>query len=206
MVDANKLKQIINNFNQRKIEVQYFTAGLDFKTYLKDIIPEGSIVGIGNSKTLKTMQISETLSHQGFKVLDKTLARNKEESDVLKKKSLLADWYLTGSNAITVDGQIVNIDHSGNRVAAMLYGPDNVIVVVGVNKIEQTLNQAIDRVRNIAAPLNAKRAGFNPPCVKLNKCIDCTSHDRVCNYLVVIEGQSKPGRLKLCIIEQELGF
>lgn len=206
MVDANKLKQIINNFNQRKIEVQYFTTGLDFKTYLKDIIPEGSIVGIGNSMTLKTMQISETLSHQGFKVLDKTLARNKEESDILKKKSLLADWYLTGSNAITVDGQIVNIDHSGNRVAAMLYGPDNVIVVIGVNKIEETLDQAINRTRNIAAPLNAKRAGFNPPCVKLNKCIDCTSQDRVCNYLVVIEGQSKPGRLKLCIIEQELGF
>ena len=205
-MDANELNRIINNFNKRNIEVQYFISAIDLKTYLRDVIPAGSTVGIGNSKTLKTVQISEGLSLEGYTVLDKTSAQTKEEADQIKKKSLLADWFITGSNAIAVDGYIVNIDHSGNRVAAMIYGPDNVIVVVGVNKIEKTLDQAISRARNIAAPLNAKRAGFNPPCVKLNKCIDCTSKDRVCNYLAVIEGQPQKGRMKLLIIDEEMGF
>ncbi len=100
----------------------------------------------------------------------------------------------------------VNIDHSGNRVAAMIYGPDNVIVVIGVNKIKDTLDEAIRRAKDIAAPLNAKRAGYNPPCVELNKCIDCDSKDRSCNNLVIIGGQVKKERLKICIIDKEMGF
>ncbi len=205
-MNKKKLNKLIKNFKSRNIEVLHFETSDRLKEYIKETIPEGSSVGIGNSKTLKSMNLSKELSKDGYSVIDKTFAQSKEESVKLKKKSLFTEWYLTGSNAISVDGKIVNIDHSGNRVAAMIYGPDNVLVIVGINKIEDTLNEAILRVKNVAAPLNAKRAGYNPPCVELNKCIDCDSKERVCNYLVVIEGQMEKDRLKLCIVEEEMGF
>lgn len=115
-------------------------------------------------------------------------------------------WYITGPNAISMDGRIVNVDHSGNRVAAISFGPDNVIIVVGINKVVDSLDKAIKRVKNIASPLNAKRAGYNPPCVTLNRCVDCVSKERVCNSLSIIEGQSDSNRIKVFIVDNDYGF
>ena len=105
-----------------------------------------------------------------------------------------------------MEGHIVNMDHSGNRVAAMLYGPENVVIIVGINKVVDTLDEAIFRVRNIASPKNAKRAGLNPPCVDIHECVDCRSRDRVCNNLVIIEGQHDMNRMKVCIVNEVEGF
>ena len=154
---------IINNFASRNIQASYFQTLKEAKSKILELIPADSSIGIGNSRTLKEMDISAELTKRGYRVLDKTLANTKEESQELKRNSLLTDWYITGTNAISAEGHIVNIDHSGNRVAAMLYGPENVIIIVGTNKITETLDEAIHRAKNIAAPLNAKRAGFNPP-------------------------------------------
>ncbi|MPM81321.1 hypothetical protein SDC9_128373 [bioreactor metagenome] len=118
----------------------------------------------------------------------------------------MADWYITGTNAVSKEGHIVNIDHSGNRAAAMIYGPDNVIIVIGRNKICDTLDDAVKRARNISAPMNAKRAGYNPPCLQLNRCVDCKSDERVCFNLVIIEGQFVKDRMKLFIVDEEAGF
>jgi hypothetical protein len=152
------------------------------------------------------MEISQALSSRGNVVYDKTFAKTKDESKRLKKESLLAEWYITSSNALSTNGHIVNIDHSGNRVAAMIYGPEKVIIVVGTNKIADSLDAAIQRSRTHAAPLNAKRAGFNPPCVQLNKCVDCKTDERVCFNLVVIEGQYSKDRMKVFIVNENLGF
>lgn len=100
----------------------------------------------------------------------------------------------------------MNIDHSGNRVAGILYGPEHVVLVAGRNKVVPTLEEAIQRARNVAAPLNAKRAGLHPPCAEVGRCVDCRSADRVCNALVVIEGQSDPERIKVVLVEEEMGF
>ena len=205
-MDNHDIKKIINNFDKRNIDVNYFEDLDKMKYEIFNIIPSNCSIGIGNSKTLKEMKISEELSNRGNKVLDKTLVENKKESKNIKKKSLLTNWYITGTNAVSSEGHIVNIDHSGNRVAAMLYGPEKVIIIVGINKITDTLDKAIYRAKNIAAPLNAKRAGFKPPCVELNKCIDCNSSERVCNSLVVIEGQTRRDRIRLFIVNEELGF
>ncbi|MGB7604438.1 MAG: lactate utilization protein, partial [Lutisporaceae bacterium] len=124
----------------------------------------------------------------------------------LKKKSLLAEYYITGTNAISIEGHLVNIDHSGNRVAAMMYGPEKVIVVIGTNKIVDSLNDAIKRTRNIVAPANAKRAGLNPPCVSVGGCVDCRSSERACNNLSIIEGQNVKDRMKVFIINESLGY
>lgn len=201
-----KISTLINNCKDKNIDVVYLESLDKARERILELIPENCSAGIGNSKTLKKMNISRHLSNRGNIVYDKTLAKSKEESTELKKKALLTDWYITGTNAISVDGHIVNMDHSGNRVAAMIYGPDNVIIVAGKNKVVETLEEAIDRVRNVSAPLNAKRAGLNPPCVKLGKCIDCASKERVCNNLVIIEGQAVEGRMRVFIVNEDAGF
>lgn len=200
------IETLIKNLSERNIEGYYCKTFEEAKLMVKDMIPNDATVGIGNSITLKNMNISNELRDRGNRVYDKTLAKSKEEGIELKRKSLLTDWYITGTNAISVDGHIINMDHSGNRVAAMIYGPYNVIIIVGINKITETLDEGIYRVRNIASPKNARRAGLNPPCVELSKCIDCKSKDRVCNNLVIIEGQTNSGRMKVFVVDEKDGF
>ncbi len=199
----NKLKE---NFIARNIEVEFFETLEDVKGYILNTIPFECTIGIGHSVTLQKINISNSLIERGNTVYDKELAENTEECRAIKKKALTTDWYITGSNAVSIDGRIVNVDHSGNRVAAITFGPDKVIIVVGRNKLVNTVDDAINRVKNIACPLNAKRAGFNPPCVTLNKCVDCISSERVCNSLSIIEGQVDSNRIKLCIVNEECGF
>ncbi|MBK1809484.1 lactate utilization protein [Clostridium sp. YIM B02505] len=199
----NKLKE---NFKLRNIEVQYFETLEDVKSYILNTVPIEGTVGIGHSATLGKMDITDSLLKRGNIVYDKELGKDKEQCKSLKKKALLSDYYITGSNAISLDGRIVNVDHSGNRVAAINYGPDHVIIVVGKNKVVATLDEAIKRVKNVACPQNAKRAGFNPPCVTLNRCVDCLSKERVCNSLSIIEGQNDKNRMKLYIVNEECGF
>ncbi|WP_343770913.1 lactate utilization protein [Clostridium malenominatum] len=205
-MSKEKINKLMDNLNQRKINSYYAETFEEAVDEILNLIPKDSLVGIGNSVTLKRMDITNILTKRGNKVLDKTMAKTKEEVRELKRKSLLTDWYITGTNAISIDGHIINVDHSGNRVAAMIYGPDKVIIVVGENKITNSLEEAIYRVKNIASPKNAKRAGFNPPCVELGRCVDCKSPDRVCNSLVIIEGQHDKDRMIVIIVGEEEGF
>lgn len=205
-MSENKLDKLKENFRQRNIEVSCYKTLDEVKQRILDMIPMDCSVGIGHSGTLQKMDITHALLVRGNVVYDKELAETREECKALKKKALVADWYITGSNAVSVDGRIVNVDHSGNRAAAMIFGPDKVIIVVGKNKIVDTVDKAIHRVKNVAAPKNAKRAGFNPPCVTLNRCVDCVSKERVCNSLSIIEGQSDESRMKLFIVNEECGF
>lgn len=205
-MNEEKFKKLKRNFKLRNIEVEYFESLEDIKSYILDIVPVESTIGIGHSATLQKMNITNFLSERGNIVYDKELAKNQEECKELKKKALTTDWYITGSNAISVDGRIVNVDHSGNRVASITFGPDKVIIVVGKNKVVDSVDEAIKRVKNVACPLNAKRAGFNPPCVILNRCVDCVSRERVCNSLSIIEGQSDCNRIKVFIVNDECGF
>ena len=205
-MNEEKFIELKKNFRLRNIEVEYFETLEDVKSSILNIIPVECTIGIGHSATLQKIDITNSLLVRGNIVYDKELAKNKEDCKALKKKALTTDWYITGSNAISIDGRIVNVDHSGNRVAAITFGPERVIVVVGKNKVVDTVDEAIKRAKNIASPLNAKRAGFNPPCVTLNKCVDCVSKERVCNSLSIIEGQSDGNRMKLFIVNEECGF
>ena len=205
-MDKEKINKLMDNLKQRKINSYYVETFREAEEEILKLIPQDASVGVGNSVTLKRMDITSVLTKRGNIVLDKTMAKTKEEVRELKRKSLLTDWYITGTNAISIDGHIVNVDHSGNRVAAMIYGPDKVIIVVGINKITNSLEEAIYRVKNIASPKNAKRAGFNPPCVELNRCVDCKSPERVCNSLVIIEGQHEKDRMMVILVGEEEGF
>lgn len=200
------IQRLISNLKLRNIDAFFLESLNEANNRLLNMIPSGCTIGVGHSATVQNSGIVQKLIDRGNIVFDKTMAASKEESRQIKKKALTADWYITGTNAISTEGHIVNVDHSGNRAAAMVFGPDNVVIVVGINKIVETLDEAISRAKNVASPLNAKRAGFNPPCVKLNKCVDCRSKERVCNSLVIIEGQEEPGRMKVLIVNENLGF
>jgi len=202
----SRINRLIRNLKQRNIDAFFLESFYEVNEKLLQMIPTDCTVGIGHSITVQNSGIIEKLEERGNVVFDKTKAINKEEGKHIKKKALIADWFITGTNAISLEGHIVNIDHSGNRVAAMVFGPDNVVIVVGINKITDSLSEAIFRARNVASPMNAKRAGFNPPCVELNKCVDCKSRDRVCNSVVIIEGQETKGRMKVFIVNESTGF
>ena len=204
--DNSTVNQMKDNFKKRNIEALWFNSFNDIKAYLLAEIPNNATIGIGNSQTLKNMGITQAFVSNGNVVYDKELGKNPNEIKELKRKSLLVDYYISGSNAVSVDGKIVNIDHSGNRVAAITYGPDKVFIIVGKNKIVATYNEAIERAKNTAAPMNAKRAGYNPPCVSARHCVNCLSAERVCNIVSTIEGQHIKGRLTLLIANEEAGF
>ena len=199
-------KELESNFLKRNIGVLWFATFDDAKEYLLETIPSDSAVGIGHSQTLQGIELTEALQNKGNIVFDKELGTTHEEIKLLKRNALLADYYISSANAVSVDGRIVNIDHSGNRVAALAYGPDKVFIVVGKNKITDTYDQAVKRAKNIASPQNAKRAGYNPPCVSTGYCTDCLSSDRVCNVISTIEGQHVKGRLTLLIVNESAGY
>ncbi|MCL2286797.1 MAG: lactate utilization protein [Firmicutes bacterium] len=206
MVNDFPINQLTKNFAKRNIDVLWFDTFEDVKSYLLQEIPGSASVGIGNSKTLKSMEITKALCTRGNDVFDKTLGNTKEEVRKLKRNALLTDYYISGSNAVSVDGRIINIDHSGNRVAAITFGPDKVYIVIGKNKITATHHEAMKRARDVSAPLNAKRAGFNPPCVLAGHCTDCNSQERVCYAVSIIEGQHIKGRLTLLVANEDEGF
>ncbi len=199
-------QQLKEQFKRRNIRVAYARTFAEARERVLSIIPVVDTVGIGNSQTIRGMGLTEALTDRGNVVYDKTLVTTPDEVKRLKRMSLLTDWYIASANAISAEGQLVNIDHSGNRVAAMAYGPDRVLVIVGKNKIEETLERAIRRAKDHAAPRNAHRAGYRPPCIAAGRCVDCDSEERVCFHLQITEGQSEPDRMILMIVGEEAGF
>jgi hypothetical protein len=174
---------------------------------LSKLIKRGETVGCGDSVTLEETGVFEYLRSGDYIFYDKHQQNlTSEDKRALYLKNFEADTFITGTNAITEDGELFNIDGNGSRVAPMIYGPRQVIVVVGTNKITENAEEAIVRTRQIAAPLDAKRLGKDTPCTKLGKCIDCSHQQRICNDFVLITGQLIKDRIKVVIIEGNFGF
>lgn len=177
-------------------------------------IPEGSVVGLGDSLTLRQIGVVDALAQGNYTFLNPwEPGTGVEESIKLKKQALTSDVFVTGTNALTLDGKIVNVDGHGNRVAAMLFGPNKVVIVVGVNKIVENLEEALKRIRDKAAPANVKRhPEFHPmpPCGTTGSCSDCSSPWRICNKTVIIERQYDNNKYKpiitVIIVGEELGI
>lgn len=200
------IEELKHNFTNRNIEFEYFKTRFDLVESVKREISQVHSIGIGNSQTLKELNISSIATLMNKIVYDKTLCKNKEDIKRVKKLALTSECYITSSNAITVDGKIVNVDHSGNRIAAMTFGPERVLIIVTTNKITKNESEGIQRVLNKATPMNARRAGIQSPCSINAGCLDCTQEVRVCNHLSIIRGQSEPGRMKIMLLNDELGF
>lgn len=186
----------------------YYAADQEELTGLLDsLIPEHSTVGCGDSVTLEQLGVFDYLRSSDIVFYDK----HKEGLSSAEKRELYlnnfrADIFISGANAVTENGEIINIDGNGSRVAPMLYGPRKVILIVGSNKIAKDVESGLLRARQIAAPLDAKRLAKDTPCVKLGKCIDCKSENRICNDFVMISRQFDPNRIHVIIIDGSYGY
>jgi hypothetical protein len=170
------------------------------------LIPEGSKVGLGGSTTLEELGVIERLRSGPFRLIDRYRTPDWEATMAAYREALLADVFVTGVNAITRQGQLVCIDSSGNRVAAMIFGPERLIVVAGINKIVEGLDAAFARLR-VIAPLNCRRLGHKTPCAESGICSDCLIPERMCNYTGIIHhGLKEKDRIHVILIAESLGF
>lgn len=174
---------------------------------IENLIDKGDVVSCGGSMSLFETGIIEYLRSGKYEFLDRYKeGLSGEDIGKIYRDSFFADAYFTSSNAITEEGELYNVDGNGNRVAAMLFGPKKVIVVVGVNKIVKDIDEAIKRNREIAAPANAKRLNKATPCAKVGHCMDCNSNERICNEYTIIKRQGNKDRIHVIFLNEELGY
>ena len=191
----------------RFFEAWYFSEPAEAVEKVFSLIPKTDTVSWGGSLTTTALNLTQMAAEKGYKVIDRDKASSPAERTERMRQALLCDTFLTGTNAITEDGQLVNIDGGGNRVAAMTFGPKQVIVVVGMNKVVKTLKDAHTRARTIAAPLNAQRFPNNKsPCNETGACADCLSADSICSFIVHTRLCKPAGRIKVILIGKNLGL
>lgn len=175
--------------------------------YFKDILVLDKKVALGGSVTLSQLGLIDLIRRSPVSFIDRyEEGISNEELDKRFREAFFADIFITSSNALTMDGCLYNVDGRGNRVAAMIYGPKDVYVVVGKNKLCKDEDEAIQRIRNIAAPLNAQRLSKKTPCASLNHCVDCYSQDRICCSYVKLGYQQVHNRIHIVFINKELGY
>ena len=166
----------------------------------------GCSVSWGGSMTLEEIGLIEALKNSDYTVYDRATAQTPEEKEKFFSEVAVCDYYFMSANAITLDGQLVNIDGLGNRVASLIHGPKNVIVIAGINKVAKDVDAAIDRVQNFAAPPNAVRLGLNLPCAKYGRCVECLDASCMCCQTVITRKSRIRGRIKVIIVGEELGY
>lgn len=178
--------------------------------FFDQILPQikHDLVSWADSMTMEaTGVLGELLAAPAINMI-KTFDPQAERGEIIERRrqALLADLFLTGSNAVTECGKLVNLDMIGNRTGAISFGPKRVVLFIGQNKIVPELQSAFDRIRNHAAPLNAKRHEFPTPCARTGRCHDCNSPQRICNTWAIVDKCFPQGRIKVVLIEQDLGL
>ena len=206
-VNEKKIEKTINNLKKNNINGYYVKDNDELINLIKDIAKEGEVVSVGGSMSLFESKVIDLLRSGRYEFLDR-YKENLTQEDIkeIYRKSFFADTYFASANAITEDGKIFNVDGNGNRVAAILYGPDKVVLIVGVNKIVKNIEQAVARNRAISGPANAKRLNLSTPCVKTGQCMEYKSEERICCEYTVIKRQRNPKRMHVIFINDTLGF
>ncbi len=197
---------IIKNLEKRNMEGYYFASAAACTEAILSTLPKGSVIGWGGSESIKECGLLEEIQKGGYELLDRSLARTPEESRQIYAKTVLADYYLMSTNAITLGGELINIDGNGNRVACLIQGPSHVIIIAGMNKVVSDVPGGVARVRNMASPANAIRLNRNLPCAASGVCHDCLSPECFCNQIVVTRRSMHPGRIKIYLVGEELGY
>jgi len=171
-----------------------------------ELIPKGATVGWGGAMSAQQIGLLDAMNNGEYNAIDRDKAPNPEERKKAMKSCLLADVFITGANALSMDGQMVNIDGNGNRVAAIVYGPESIIVIAGMNKVMDTLEAAVIRARTIAAPMNKQRFAVQTPCEITGTCGDCKSEGCICNQILITRNSKPAGRIKVILVGEELGL
>ena len=202
---ANLANNVIEKLKLRQMEGYYFDNSAQALQEIIKLIPEGSTIAYGGSVTITEIGLLEALRKGNYTVYNRPMTGG-EDYDEYYRNAVSCDYFLMSSNAITYDGVLVNTDGAGNRVAPLIHGPKNVLVIAGMNKLCGTLDSALDRVSNVAAPPNCVRLHRDTPCAKLGRCADCLTPDSICSHTVITRRSNKPGRIKVILIGEALGF
>lgn len=197
---------LVNNLKKRHFDAWYCANRQEALAKALELIPEGATVGWGGARSAQEIGLMDALNAGNYRTIDRDQLKTLEEKQQAAKDCLSADVFLTGANGLSLDGQMVNIDGNGNRVAAILFGPTSVLVIAGMNKVMDSLESAVKRARNVAAPMNEQRFLENTPCAVTGVCADCKSEDCICNQIVITRHCRPAGRIKFILVGEELGF
>lgn len=198
--------KVADALNKRHFEAYYLSDKEDAVRKILELIPKNHSVAWGGTMTMDQLGLKDKLINAGYSLIDRDSAKSPEEREELMHKALCCGSFIMSSNAITEDGQLFNIDGKGNRLAALLYGPENVIIIAGMNKVVQDMDAAYKRVRGYAAPANAQRFDIDTPCKKIGECADCLSGSTICAQFVQTRICKPAGRIKVVLIGEELGI
>lgn len=204
-VIEKRIQRTVEALQKNAMDAFYVKTAAEVAPLAASLMPKGSVVACGGSVTLAETGVMQLLSGGDYRFLDRAGLSGQALQKVFRD-AFSADWYCTSSNAITEQGELYNVDGNANRIAALAYGPTNVLVVAGYNKIVPDLAAAEARVRAIAAPANTARLSCKTPCAVTGKCEDCHSPARICCSTLICGQQRVPGRIKVVLVGEELGF
>lgn len=199
-------EKVIKGLQSRNMEGFYAETKEEALKLALELILEGSSIGWGGSMSIEEIGLKKAVCEGDYVVYNRDICKNPEEKREVELKIFGCDYLLTSSNAITEDGILVNIDGNANRVAAIAYGPKHVIMIVGMNKIVKDEEAALYRARNEAATINAQRFPIETPCKKTGSCADCKSKDTICCQFLTTRFSKHTGRIKIILVNENLGF
>lgn len=197
---------LMRNLQSRHFECYYCENSEAALAKALELIPEGSSVGWGGALSAQQIGLMDAVKAGNYQAIDRDSARTPEEREDLIKQAQFADVYLTGANGLSIDGQMVNIDGTGNRLAAINFGPKTILVVAGMNKVVDSLEDAVRRARTVAAPMNKQRFPLQTPCEVTGVCADCKSPECICNQILITRNCRPAGRIKFILVGESLGF
>jgi len=197
--------RVVSSLKDNGFKAYYTKTREDAVKKVLELIPKGAKVATAGSITIRELELPELLSKKGFSVLIHDAPSSKSTFET-RRETLTSDVLLASANAVTIDGKLVNIDGGANRVAAMSFGPKRTIIVVGVNKIVKDLEAAIWRIKNVAAPMNAKRLNKDTPCVTDGLCSECPPEKSICKATLILEGRPSFTDYHVVIVGESLGF
>ena len=198
--------KVIKGLESRNMCGYYAETKEDALKIALDLIPENSTISWGGSASIAEIGLKDAVIHGNYTVYNRELCTTNEEKREIELKAFGCDYFLCSSNAMTEDGILVNIDGHSNRVAAIAYGPKNIVMVVGMNKITKDVDSAISRARNIAAPVNAQRFPLEIPCKINGSCIDCKARDTICCEFLITRYSRHANRFHIILVNEDLGF
>ena len=202
----NKGPKVVEALTKRHFEAYYVSDKTAAVKKVLEIIPKNHSVAWGGTMTMDELKLKEELKVAGYTLIDRDTGSTPEEREQIMHKALSCGSFIMSSNAVTEDGQLFNIDGKGNRVAALIYGPENVIIIAGMNKVVKDMDEAYARVRNYAAPANAQRFDIDTPCKKTGECFNCMSASTICAQFVTTRICKPAGRIKVVLIGESLGI
>jgi hypothetical protein len=211
LLDA-QIEETLKNLLANNFDAKFAQNRDAARQIVSSSIPNDAIVGVGDSATIRQTKITEELQRRGIKVLNpfsreltidpaKTMVR-----DDISRQIFSCDVLVSGTNAVTMDGKLVNMDAVGNRVASMIFGPRKVFVVAGRNKIVRDVDEALHRIKNLIAPFHARTKGFATPCAQTGKCCDCSTARRICSVISIIEKRPWRTKISVILVNEDLGL